>query len=538
MKSIWLTLLVAVVAPWSCAVAQNEYADSLKNALRIHPQEDSIRVNTLNLLAFETHFSYPIECLKYSEEAREIAQRVNYYKGIALSYRHTGLAHWTQAQFSLSITYFLKGLSVADSLNFLQIKADILGNIGLVKNGMGNPQEALVFFEKSLAVQRELKNKRREVIMLNNIGDCYFFMSQNEKALDAYQESLSIGKPMDFLIETNLRNIGMTYEAMGKLDSAMSYYKISLAIGERLREKREMGLVRKSMASTYLKMGNIGIAENLARQSLQIAKEANFRNLIRDDYFLLSEIANRQGKLNESLNFYKLHIAYKDSIQNLTETSKIAALQMDYEVQKKQIEISNLQKDAALKEEELLRKNTLLFSVIISLTLLTLFLAYYVRNFRFQKSINSLLKQQNQKVSALNEEIQSQQEEVVRQRDILIEKNLNIENLHNQLKETNDNLEKIVATRTATLKEQNKRLEEYAFLNAHDLRGPVARILGIINLLGMNHLTEDKPLLLDHLKKTSIELDQITRSISESLNSAISAYEETNSEKTESVPKV
>jgi signal transduction histidine kinase len=80
-------------------------------------------------------------------------------------------------------------------------------------------------------------------------------------------------------------------------------------------------------------------------------------------------------------------------------------------------------------------------------------------------------------------------------------------------------------------------LEEYAFLNAHDLRGPVARILGIINLLEMNHLTEDKPLLLAHLKKTSIELDLITRSISESLHSGISAYEENNDQKIGQTPK-
>jgi tetratricopeptide (TPR) repeat protein len=534
MKVFWFVLFFSASF---YASAQNPYADSLKNALRARAQEDSVRVNTLNLLAFETHFSYPVECLKYAEEARTISEKLNYYKGTALSYRFSGLGHWAQAQFSLSLNYFLKGLTIADSLDYLQIKADILGNIGLVQNGMGNPKEAIKFFEKSLAAQRVLKNKRREVIMLNNIGDCYAFLNQNEKALLAYGESLSIGKKIGVLVETNHRNIGMVFESMGKLDSAMNHYRIALTMGESLQEKREMSLVRKSMASTYLKMGEVDTAQKLAQKALQIAKEANYRSTIRDIYFLLSEIATRQGKLNESLNFYKLHIAYKDSIQNLTETSKIAALQMDYEVQKKQIEISNLQKDAALTKEELLRKNTLLFSVIITLTLLALFLAYYIRNFRSQKSINSLLKQQNQKVSALNEEIQAQQEEVVRQRDIMIEKNLNIENLHNQLKETNDNLEKIVALRMATLKEQNKRLEEYAFLNAHDLRGPVARILGIINLLEMNHLTEDKPLLLAHLKKTSIELDLITRSISESLHSGISAYEENNEQKIGQTPK-
>jgi signal transduction histidine kinase len=169
--------------------------------------------------------------------------------------------------------------------------------------------------------------------------------------------------------------------------------------------------------------------------------------------------------------------------------------------------------------------------------LIILFLIFFIRNYRFQKSVNALLKQQHQKVLTLNEEIRTQQEEVVTQRDALIEKNQSIENLHNQLKETNDSLEKKVIERTAVLREQNKRLEEYAFLNAHDLRGPVARILGIINLLEMDHLKEDKPLLLGHLKKSSIELDQITRSISDTLHSGIIAYEENGQEKTPKDPK-
>jgi tetratricopeptide (TPR) repeat protein len=510
------------------AVAQNPYADSLKKVLSEHPQQDTIRVKTLNLLAFETHFSYPTECIKYSQEARDLAERIHYNEGLARSYRFTGLAHWTRSQYSLAINYFLKGLTIADSLNYQQTKADILGNIGLVQNGMGNPEAAIPYFEKSLIEQRKLKNTKREVIVLNSLGDCYYLLQQFKRALTVYEESLAKGKPINVLVETNHRNIGMVYESLGLFDSAMSHYQASMMISVQLKEKREMSSVKKSLASTYLKMNNTTAAERLAKESVQIAKEANFRALLRDGYLLLSEITSHQGKQTEALNYYKLHVAYKDSIQNLTETSKVAALQMDYEVQKKQIEITSLQKDAALNKEELLRKNTLLVSAIAILSIFAVSLFFIIKSYRFQKSLNVLLTQQNQKVVSLNEEIKAQQEQVVKQRDILIEKNLNIQNLHNQLKETNDNLEKIVAQRTAALKEQNKRLEEYAFLNAHDLRGPVARILGIINLLQMNHLTEDKPLLLSHLKKTSMELDQITRSISDSLHSGISAYDENN----------
>jgi tetratricopeptide (TPR) repeat protein len=511
--------------------AQNSYADSLKSAIANYPQEDSIRVTTLNLLAFETHFSYPAQCIKYAQEARDLAEKINYRKGIALSYRYTGLAHWTQSQYSLALSFFFEGLKIADSLHYGQVRADIMGNIGLVQNGMGNYPVALQYLEKSLAAQRALKNIKREIIVLNSIGDSYFFLQQYDRAIATYKESLSKGQPINFLVETNHRNIGVVFDATNEFDSAMSHYNSSMEISNSLNEKREMSLLRKSIASTYLKKGNIASAQKFAQQSLTIAKEANYRSLIRDVYFLLSDISVRQGKTNESFAFFKLASAYKDSIQNLAEASKIAALEMEYEIQKKQMEIARLQKEGEVKKEELLRKNTLLISAILLLALIVLFLIFYIRSYRYQKSVSGLLKQQNQKMQSLNEEIRSQQEEVTSQRDVLAERNQSIESLNKTVTEINESLEKAVAHRTAALKEQNQRLEEYAFLNAHDLRGPVARILGIINLLEMNHLTDEKPLLLGYLKKSAIELDQITRSISDTLHSGIMTFKEHDPEK-------
>jgi ligand-binding sensor domain-containing protein len=117
---------------------------------------------------------------------------------------------------------------------------------------------------------------------------------------------------------------------------------------------------------------------------------------------------------------------------------------------------------------------------------------------------------QRDELVVLNEEIRASQEEVMAQRDALAEKNSEIERM-------NANLEKIVADRTRVLEEQNERLAEYAFINAHKLRAPLASILGIINLLLIEKSEEQKHVLLDHLQKSSISLDYIVRSINQML---------------------
>ena len=103
--------------------------------------------------------------------------------------------------------------------------------------------------------------------------------------------------------------------------------------------------------------------------------------------------------------------------------------------------------------------------------------------------------------------------------------NENIETLHKRVKETSLVLEELVAKRTAILQEQYKRLEEYAHINAFKLNGPVADINDIVDLLKKENTKENEQQLVIHLKKASTELDQVIRSISDTLQHGITAYE-------------
>jgi signal transduction histidine kinase len=55
----------------------------------------------------------------------------------------------------------------------------------------------------------------------------------------------------------------------------------------------------------------------------------------------------------------------------------------------------------------------------------------------------------------------------------------------------NESLEAQVRRRTYELEQKNKALEEYAFINAHNLRRPLASIPGLINLLDKADLNQE-----------------------------------------------
>ena len=102
-----------------------------------------------------------------------------------------------------------------------------------------------------------------------------------------------------------------------------------------------------------------------------------------------------------------------------------------------------------------------------------------------------------------NEEIQAQNEEITSQAE--------------EIRVINENLEQLVQDRTKELEKKNIALEEYAFINAHKLRSPVASILGLINLLNKTSLTDEARGIIGHLEDSTGKLDAVVSSITKAI---------------------
>ena len=86
-----------------------------------------------------------------------------------------------------------------------------------------------------------------------------------------------------------------------------------------------------------------------------------------------------------------------------------------------------------------------------------------------------------------------------------------------EIRSINENLESLVLKRTIELERKNKALEEYAFINAHKLRSPVASLLGLINLMSKTDLKGDAEPIMQHMVKSGDTLDEVVRSITQAI---------------------
>jgi signal transduction histidine kinase len=70
------------------------------------------------------------------------------------------------------------------------------------------------------------------------------------------------------------------------------------------------------------------------------------------------------------------------------------------------------------------------------------------------------------------------------------------------------------------LERDHKRemLSKYAYVNAHHVRGPLARILGLISLIEQEKMSHDRRRYLKAIKNDALEIDEVIRKISDVLS--------------------
>jgi signal transduction histidine kinase len=132
--------------------------------------------------------------------------------------------------------------------------------------------------------------------------------------------------------------------------------------------------------------------------------------------------------------------------------------------------------------------------------------------YRYTQNVSrDRLQVQNQKLKTLQKEIERQNIE-------LKNKNEEINSMLTHVADANKTLEQRVKERTVALELQNEKLAEYAFINSHLLRAPLARILGLTNIISRSTINEEERELIDYLKIASHDLDDVVTKISKAID--------------------
>ena len=426
--------------------SQDAQLDSMKK-LAASGKEDSFKVNTLLSISRRLFSSAPEEAITYATQANELAKKITFRSGQAYALKNIGIAYYNKGLYVQSLENYKNSLALFDSLGDKTGAANILSNIGAVYFARADDTKALDYYLKALKISEEIGDKLRMATVLTNIGSVYANKDTTQNKDEAinntiqyYKRALALAEEIkdDYLIGNCLVNLGEMFTLKNDFASALPNFERALKLYEgtedapyvmldlgklftkkgdyitalkyehdaydnvnKLDAKLDMAKSLISLAVTYNEMGDKKNAIGYYNKADTLTNKIGALNERSEVYKGLAKIYSELNDYTNAFKYQKSYTLLKDTINYNKNAQQIASMQFDFNIQKKEGEISLLTKDKAIQEVNLKRQKLTRNALIGGLTLAMIIAVIIYRNYRSKIKTNKILDEQKTEIETL-----------------------------------------------------------------------------------------------------------------------------------------
>ncbi|MFN3800605.1 tetratricopeptide repeat protein [Belliella pelovolcani] len=370
---------------YSSAINYYTQALEIRKALNDEKGIASGYNNIANVYSKLGNYTQAIDYYNYSIEIKE---QFNDQKGITSSLKNIATIYYFQSNYINALETNLKALKISESIQDSLGIAFVYNNMALIYEKQEKYAEALAFYQKSLGIKEAMDDLRGIAVTLHNIGKIYEIRSAYDSALLVLGRSLDISKKIEDKegISSTMNSLGMIYQSIGDSKNAEENFLASLKIDEELNDKRGILRSKNNLGQFYLGQGNLPLARSMSEAAIILGKELGTKEDLKDSYYTLSKIDEREGKYLSALQNYQAFTAYRDSLDLQNLESKTAKLQAEYEYDKQLAIIKAEQKALDLENEKELQAQKFQRNILIVYTLFILFVAFILyKNYQKEK---------------------------------------------------------------------------------------------------------------------------------------------------------
>jgi tetratricopeptide (TPR) repeat protein len=464
------------------------------------------QVNRLNNASASLSDADLQRSLNYATRAQTLAAQSNNERGLANALLNLGKCYTRLGREETAMQNFLHALEISEKIGdekLVGLTYKLIGNSYYFNN---ENSLALNFYRRALLINEKIKDEETAADLQNNIALVYISTDKLDSALlnlqksaDAYER---LNKPRK--LANTLLNIGEVKDVNKLYYEAIEYYKKALTINQSNGLKLQEGYALNNIAKSLINLKKYDEAEDFCTKALDIALEEKFKPLLVNVYNNLYALNKENKQFSTALRYHEALLDLKDSLFNAQKNKQMEELRTKYESEQKERENQSLLQETELKGNQLKITRTLLFFIGIFAVIVTILAFIYFKSLVKKRQTNKELLALNKRIKDQNEEIREQAEE--------------LNQMNYEIAAINENLEALVKEKTHKILEQNQKLIEYTSHNAHQVRGPLARILGLINLINLGMVKPDEmEFTLKEISKASDELDSVIREINDIL---------------------
>ncbi|PZX47578.1 tetratricopeptide repeat-containing sensor histidine kinase [Algoriphagus chordae] len=426
--------------------AKNAFTLALANYQKAGMRESAAGM-AMNLGIIQERASNYDSALAAYNQALPIFQELKDTAGVASVLENIGLAYSYQGSYKLALNYMEQADSVLKTNTPLTSGrwTNLYYNKTTIYNSLGEYREALFYALKGLKLSEDLKDERRINLGYIMLEDTYDKLEDQENWL----KYVKLAKVFAEKSENGLRNADLDFKLARYYldkeiyDSASYYSEKGLAYysennyGEGLtrgyilrgkiffsqkeyqkaiqeyqlalkhmnnEESRQIASVSHNLGISYSRIGNYNKADEYLNQALSYRLDFGQKSTLAPTYLALSESNLDRGNYKNAYEYYTKYKAYEDSILDETKTKQIAELQTEYETEKKDQAIVELEQESQIQHLLAAKQKSHIYLSLAGIALLLIIILVFFYRARLKQKANLQLAIKNAEIAKQNDE--------------------------------------------------------------------------------------------------------------------------------------
>jgi two-component sensor histidine kinase/Tfp pilus assembly protein PilF len=294
-------------------------------------------------LAFD-YQSHLDSTLYWYDKALNIRTQQNNKPELVKLYNNYGVSYFYQGMYDRALVYYFESLKQSENLRDSIGIARSFNNMGLIYDKKGDWSKATTYFEKSLNIKRLLKDDAGLLFPLSNLSNIAFIQRDYSSAERYMLTNLQVSQKLNDSMQIGISYgvLAMIYASQGNDNKTFENVALCEKFIPFVNDAFELSLLYYNLGESLLLMNQWDKSENFLKKSLEISRKIKQSDLVLKTYKALQELSKKQGKLNESIQFYDLFTALNDSIFKENQGVEISKIEQLYQWEKKEQEIQLL----------------------------------------------------------------------------------------------------------------------------------------------------------------------------------------------------
>ncbi|MBK8504621.1 MAG: tetratricopeptide repeat protein [Saprospiraceae bacterium] len=292
---------------------------------------------------------------------------------------------------------------LGDSISML----NSLNNLGSIHRKLKQYDKSETYYMTALDLNIKAERLGAQADVHINMGNLYAEQGKYSEALPHYIEGKHLDSITNYVngLGYDYENIGTMYARQKEYDLALANYQQSLAIREKMDQKYELTQIYIRLGELYREINKTGESEIYLLRAKDLTDQTNAAESKSHVYKALSLLYRDRGQYKTAMDYQDQYIQVKDSMLNQNTSDQISKLNIQYETEKKEQEITLLTTEKELANTRLSAARKQLIGLTIGSILVSALMLIIFRLFRKMRGQNVIITKALQEKDILLREI-------------------------------------------------------------------------------------------------------------------------------------